>query len=49
MYSIISFIFIIGLLVTVLGLGFCVGYLLYLIDKIRHPKHRHSVNRYIKR
>ena len=49
MYSIISFIFIIGLIVTIGCISLVIGFVLSFFSSLKRPRHKRNINRYIRR
>lgn len=49
MYSIISFIFIIGLVVTIGCINLAIGLIFGFFNSLKRPRHKRNINRYIRR
>ena len=49
MYSVISFIFIIGLIVTIGCVSLVIGFILSFFNSLKRPRYKRNINRYIKR
>lgn len=49
MYSIISFIFIVGLIVIIGCISLVIGFVLAFFNSLKRPRNKRNINRYIRR